>query len=60
MLVRKSPDRYFVPPYVGVSGWFGIYLDRSPDWKDVAERLRESYRLVAPGRLLEAYDAEAG
>jgi hypothetical protein len=60
MLIRKSPDRYFVPPYVGVSGWFGIYLDRSPDWKEVAARLGESYRLVAPRPLLEAYDAEAG
>jgi hypothetical protein len=58
MLIRTSPDRYFVPPYVGVSGWFGIYLDRSPDWKEVAERLRESHRLVAPKRLLQALDEE--
>ena len=52
LLVGRQPDRYFVPPYVGPSGWVGIYLDRSPDWKEVTERLRESYRMVAPKRLL--------
>jgi hypothetical protein len=51
-----GPDRYFVPPYVGVSGWFGIYLDRRPNWKEVADRLEGSYRLVAPKRLLAALD----
>ena len=53
LLVSRSPDRYFVPPYVGASGWVGIYLDRAPDWAAVAERLGESYRLAAPRRLLE-------
>ncbi|MFN2400131.1 MAG: MmcQ/YjbR family DNA-binding protein, partial [Gemmatimonadaceae bacterium] len=24
MLVHVEPDRYFVPPYVGPSGWVGI------------------------------------
>lgn len=50
-LVRLDPGRYFVPPYVGVSGWFGIYLDAGVDWQDVAVRLREAYCLVAPKRL---------
>jgi hypothetical protein len=36
----------FVPPYVGVSGWFGIYLDRRPNWQEVADRPEGSYRLV--------------
>jgi hypothetical protein len=58
LLVSRSPDRYFVPPYVGPSGWVGIYLDRHPAWTDVAERLRESYRLVAPSRLLATVDAD--
>jgi hypothetical protein len=56
LVVSRWPDRYFVPPYVGVSGWFGIYLDRTPDWAEVAERLEGSYRLVAPKRLLAALD----
>ena len=42
IVVRRWPTRYFVPSYVGVSGWFGIYLDKDPDWHDVADRLRES------------------
>jgi len=56
MLVSQRPDRYFVPPYAGTSGWFGIYLDEKPDWTEVAQRLEESYRLVAPKRLLAQMD----
>src|SRR6266545_3553348 len=26
LLVRGEPKRFFVPPYVGPSGWVGIYL----------------------------------
>jgi predicted DNA-binding protein (MmcQ/YjbR family) len=47
LLVSQSPDRYFVPPYVGVAGWVGIYLDRRPTWSEVAERLASSYELTA-------------
>jgi hypothetical protein len=56
LLVSRSPDRYFVPPYLGPSGWVGIYLDRRPAWTVVAGRLRESYRLAAPPRLLATMD----
>jgi len=56
LLVARRPQRYFVPPYVGPSGWVGIYLDRSPDWAEVSDRLRESYRLAAPKRLVAALD----
>lgn len=45
-VIEEWPDRCFVPPYVGVSGWYGIYLDRSPDWKQVASLLRDSHRLA--------------
>jgi hypothetical protein len=47
MLVSRSPDRYFVPAYAGPSGWVGVYLDRSPDWEEVADRLRHAYELAA-------------
>jgi hypothetical protein len=57
LMVSRLPDRYFVPPYVGPSGWVGIYLDRRPAWTVVADRLRESYKLVAPSRLLATMDA---
>jgi predicted DNA-binding protein (MmcQ/YjbR family) len=51
LLLRSDPGRFFVPPYVGKSGWVGIYLDASPDWDAVADVLRESYRRIAPKRL---------
>jgi hypothetical protein len=38
LLLTRAPERYFRPPYVGPSGWVGIYLDRAPAWKEVAER----------------------
>jgi hypothetical protein len=50
-LVRFDEDRYFVPPYVGVSGWVGIYLDRGPNWRTVADLMRDAYRMIAPKRL---------
>jgi hypothetical protein len=52
-LVRLAPERYFVPPYVGPSGWVGVWLDNDADWKDVEELLRDAYRLIAPKRLRE-------
>jgi hypothetical protein len=52
-LVRFAPERYFVPPYVGPSGWVGVWLDNHADWKEVEELLRDAYRLIAPKRLLE-------
>ena len=51
LMVRAEPARYFVPPYVGPSGWVGVWLDRSPDWTEVQELMRDSYRLVAPKKL---------
>ena len=51
LMVRAEPARYFVPPYVGPSGWVGVWLDRNPDWSAVKELMRDSYRLVAPRKL---------
>lgn len=50
LLIREQPDRFFFPPYVGPSGWVGIYLDKRPSWKDVAEIVRDGYDLIAPKR----------
>ena len=52
LLVREQPDRFFVPPYVGPSGWVGVYLDAKTDWPALAELLHDGYRMVAPKRLL--------
>jgi hypothetical protein len=51
LMVRAEPERYFVPPYVGPSGWVGVWLDRNPDWSEVKELMKDSYRLVAPKKL---------
>lgn len=52
-----GPDRFFVPPYVGHKGWVGVYMDgRRVDWEGVADLIEESYRLIAPKRLLEGLD----
>ena len=56
LLVKAEPDRYFVPAYVGPSGWVGVWLDRDPSWDAIAELLRDGYRRVAPKRLLAALD----
>ena len=51
-MVETAPRRFFVPPYVGPSGWIGVYLDKVADWTELAELLEDAYRLVAPKRLL--------
>jgi hypothetical protein len=57
-LVEQDPEIFFVPPYVGPSGWIGIRLDRDVDWDTVASLLEEGYRLVAPRRALAQLDAQ--
>lgn len=52
LLVRSAPQRVFVPPYVGPSGWIGLYLDEVADWGEVERLPQEGYTLVAPRRLL--------
>ncbi|MGZ8378881.1 MAG: MmcQ/YjbR family DNA-binding protein [Gemmatirosa sp.] len=51
LMVRASPARFFVPPYVGVRGWIGVHLDDSTDWSELRELLRDGWRLIAPKRL---------
>jgi hypothetical protein len=42
-LVASNPDAFFVPPYVGPSGWVGVRVDRKLDWKTVAAIIGEAY-----------------
>jgi hypothetical protein len=51
-LVRANPAVYFVPPYLGRRGWVGVRLDVDVDWLEVTDLVEESYRSVAPARLL--------
>jgi hypothetical protein len=59
LMVRAEPERYFVPPYVGPSGWVGVWLDRNPDWSEVKDLVEDSYRLVAPRKLVAVLDGRA-
>jgi len=50
--VAAEPGRFYLPAYIGPRGWVGLRLDVGEvDWEEVAELVRESYRLVAPKRL---------
>ncbi len=44
LMVRAQPKRFFVPPYVGPSGWVGVWLDGKVDWEELAGLLEDSYR----------------
>ena len=57
-MIAAAPERYFVPPYVGVSGWVGVYLDSHTDWAELANILRDGYRAVAPKRLVAVLEGE--
>jgi hypothetical protein len=49
-LVAAEPERFFVPPYVGPSGWVGLDLSRLGD-AELAYFLREAWRLAADAAL---------
>lgn len=56
VMVRAAPDRFFVPPYVGASGWIGVWLDEVADWQALADQIRDSYRLIAPKKIAAQLD----
>jgi hypothetical protein len=50
--IAAEPKRFYLPQYVGPRGYLGVRLDtKRVDWKDVARRVRDSYRSVAPKSL---------
>ena len=50
MLVASAPEKYFVPPYVGVKGWIGLVLDQLDD-AEIEEQVIQSYCMIAPKKL---------
>jgi len=54
LMVKAAPDRFFVPPYVGPSGWVGVWLDGGTDWSELAGLLTDAWGLVAPKRVAAA------
>ena len=55
-LTNANPKLFFIPPYVGPSGWLGVCVDGSIDWDVVAGLLEDGYRAVAPKRALNLLD----
>ncbi|MFG3442924.1 MmcQ/YjbR family DNA-binding protein [Nonomuraea sp. NPDC047897] len=51
-LVAEDPARFFRPPYVGHRGWLGVHLDGEADWAEIAEIVKDAYRVVAPASLV--------
>jgi hypothetical protein len=54
-MVEAAPERFFAPPYVGPSGWVGVYLDGDVDWNELQGLLWDAWRLTAPRKLLAAH-----
>jgi hypothetical protein len=57
-LVDMEPAAFFVPPYVGPSGWVGAVLSKA-DGGEVRELITEAWRLTAGKRLVAAFDEGA-
>jgi hypothetical protein len=55
-LVAMEPDTYFVPPYVGPSGWVGVVLSTATDRDEIRELMTEAWRLTAPKRLVASFE----
>ena len=52
LLIERDGERYYRPAYFG-DGWIGIRLDLGDtDWDEVADRLKWSWRVSAPKRLI--------
>jgi predicted DNA-binding protein (MmcQ/YjbR family) len=52
----REPKRFYLPPYIGPRGWFGLRLDgEGIDWSEVRNLVELSYGLVAPKRLAKNY-----
>lgn len=53
LLIEIDPELYYRPAYIGPSGWIAIRTDvDATDWDHIADRVRASWRLIAPAKLL--------
>jgi hypothetical protein len=49
-IVGADPERFFVPPYMGVSGWIGLVLDLLDD-EEIETYVVQSYCMSATKKL---------
>lgn len=52
----EADDRFWIPAYLGPSGWLGLDLGADSDFDEVAELFEESFRATAPKRLVAELD----
>jgi hypothetical protein len=57
-LLKTEPDKFFMPPYVGVRGWVGVELTAISD-EELGFHLCEAWRLIAP-RKVQSTSARIG
>ena len=59
-LVTAHPAQFFVPPYVAGRGWDHVRMvhegGRQPGLDEAGELVAETYRCVAPARLVRRLD----
>lgn len=58
-LVQNDP-KFSRAPYVGHKGWVSIDPDQVKDWNQIRDLLHESFRLIAPKKLLATMKAGKG
>jgi hypothetical protein len=58
-LTSMQPEVFFVPPYVGPSGWIGARVSKAQT-REILELVTEGWRMTAPKRLVRAFDEEQG
>jgi len=51
ILVKSDSERFFVPPYMGPSGWVGVRLDYKVNWDELAGILKDGYLMSASKKL---------
>jgi len=57
-LVGAEPTRFYKPPYYGVRGWLGVYLDvPNVDWALIESIVEDAYRCTAPAKAIAELDA---
>ncbi len=59
MLVASDP-RFTIAAYVGKHGWVDMKLDPEPRWAEVEQFVVDSYRRIAPKKLVKELDAKRG
>ena len=56
-LIKKSPKKFYRPPYVGVRGWNGVEVDQVSD-KELAMHIKEAWKLIAPEKILKTLSTD--